>query len=117
MTTLEKISDLLADRDQQLSAFNFICSSFIWAQVFVSLLGTSMMTSQHCVFSGDYSPEAINEVFEWPQYSGNEGCSEPRVINANHIRNLNRDVKIIIIMRHPVQRLERSSVRSYGPCA
>ena len=62
-------------------------------------------------FSGDYSIQAINEVFEWPQYSGNEGCSEPRVINANHIRHLNPDVKIIVIMRHPVQRLERSSVR------
>ena len=55
-------------------------------------------------FSGDYSIQAINEVFEWPQYPGNEGCSEPRVINANHIRHLNPDIKIIVIMRHPVQR-------------
>ena len=56
------------------------------------------------MFSGDYSIEIINEVFEWPQYSGNEGCSEPRVINANLIRYLNPEVKIIVIMRHPVER-------------
>ena len=68
------------------------------------LSGDYSFTLYTLVFSGDYSIQAMNEVFEWPQYSGNEGCSEPRVINANHIRHLNPDIKIIIIMRHPVQR-------------
>ncbi|KAK7102532.1 uncharacterized protein [Littorina saxatilis] len=54
---------------------------------------------------GDASPSQFYDNNEWPLYSGNEGCTEPRIILANHLHHLNPDVKIILIIRHPVERL------------
>ena len=52
----------------------------------------------------DATPSYFYDSGEWPLYSGNEGCTEPRVILATHIRHLNPDVRIILIFRHPVRR-------------
>ena len=60
---------------------------------------------------GDASPSYFYDNYHWPEYSGNEGCTEPRVILANHIRHLNPDVRIILIIRHPVKRYDHVRAR------
>lgn len=41
----------------------------------------------------------------WMLYPGNEGLSQPRVINAHHLRALVPHAKIVILIREPVERL------------
>lgn len=55
----------------------------------------------------DGSPSYFYDSYEWLRFSGNEGCSEPRVILPSHIYHLNPRVKIILIFRHPVQRYSK----------
>ncbi|PVD22329.1 hypothetical protein C0Q70_18139 [Pomacea canaliculata] len=62
----------------------------------------------------DGSPSYFYDSYEWLRFSGNEGCSEPRVILPSHIYHLNPRVKIILIFRHPVQRLYSRFLFDWG---
>ena len=59
-----------------------------------------------CIFfiTGDGSPNYFFNNKHWRLFSGNEGCTEPRVLIAHHILHLHPKAKIIIIYRDPVER-------------
>ncbi|KAK7482399.1 hypothetical protein BaRGS_00026321 [Batillaria attramentaria] len=64
--------------------------------------------------SGDATPSYFYDSYEWKQFSGNENCTEPRVILANQIRHLYPEAKVILIVRHPVNRLYSRYLFDYG---
>ncbi|KAL8595211.1 hypothetical protein ACOMHN_043364 [Nucella lapillus] len=66
------------------------------------------------VVAGDATPSYFYDNYNWQQYSGNEGCSEPRVVLANHIVHLNPAVRLVVIIRHPVNRLYSRYLFDYG---
>ena len=58
-----------------------------------------------CVCAGDNSPSYFNDVKYWSRLDGNQGCDEPRVTLAQHIRHVTPDVKLVLVVRHPTPRL------------
>lgn len=54
---------------------------------------------------GEGSLGYLSDVHVWPHFTGNQGCYEPRIGIANHVRYLNPKAKIIINLREPVDRL------------
>ncbi|XP_025075945.1 carbohydrate sulfotransferase 15-like [Pomacea canaliculata] len=54
---------------------------------------------------GDGSASTFWDNNSWYLLPGNENCSEPRVINADYIRHLNPNVKVVVILRNPADRL------------
>ncbi|XP_076437381.1 carbohydrate sulfotransferase 15-like [Babylonia areolata] len=53
------------------------------------------------VMSSDY----LSDVHVWEHFTGNQGCWEPRITVANHIRHVNPKAKVIINLRNPIQRV------------
>lgn len=53
---------------------------------------------------GDGSASTFWDNNSWYLLPGNENCSEPRVINADYIRHLNPNVKVVVILRNPADR-------------
>ncbi|KAK7483704.1 hypothetical protein BaRGS_00025025, partial [Batillaria attramentaria] len=62
----------------------------------------------------DATPSHFYDSYEWKQFCGNENCTEPRVILANQIRHLYPEAKVILIVRHPVNRLYSRYLYDYG---
>ncbi|KAK7105873.1 carbohydrate sulfotransferase 15-like isoform X2 [Littorina saxatilis] len=54
---------------------------------------------------GDYSPSYFWDPQNWYALDGNQGCPEPRVIVAQHLRHVYPDAKIMMTFRHPTPRL------------
>ncbi|XP_076468966.1 carbohydrate sulfotransferase 15-like [Babylonia areolata] len=66
------------------------------------------------VICGDASPSYFYDNYFWKLYSGNENCTEPRVILAHHLFHLNPRLKIVMIIRHPVDRLYSRYLFDFG---
>ncbi|XP_076468967.1 carbohydrate sulfotransferase 15-like [Babylonia areolata] len=66
------------------------------------------------VICGDGSPSYFYDNYFWKLYSGNENCTEPRVILAHHLFHLNPRLKIVMIIRHPVDRLYSRYLFDFG---
>ncbi|XP_025084072.1 carbohydrate sulfotransferase 15-like isoform X1 [Pomacea canaliculata] len=54
---------------------------------------------------GEKTLDYFSDVRIWRHLTGNQGCAEPRVTIANHLRHLNPNAKIIIMIREPVDRI------------
>ncbi|XP_076448266.1 carbohydrate sulfotransferase 15-like [Babylonia areolata] len=54
---------------------------------------------------GDGTPSYLCDPKEWTALEGNEGCDEPRLLPGSLIQHANPKSKILIIFRHPTQRL------------
>ncbi|XP_076455667.1 carbohydrate sulfotransferase 15-like [Babylonia areolata] len=66
------------------------------------------------VICGEGSPSYFYDNYNWKLYSGNENCTEPRVILAHHLFHLNPRLKIVMIIRHPVHRLYSRYLFDFG---
>ncbi|KAL8609182.1 hypothetical protein ACOMHN_062422 [Nucella lapillus] len=56
-------------------------------------------------FHGDGSASTAWDNHLWPQFPGNEGCREPRVLTADYIRHTNPIARVIMMLRNPTTRL------------
>ncbi|KAL8560978.1 hypothetical protein ACOMHN_061192 [Nucella lapillus] len=54
---------------------------------------------------GDFSPSYLWDPRNWYVLEGNQNCSEPRVIVAQHIHHVFPQAKVILTFRHPTSRL------------
>ncbi|KAK7471387.1 hypothetical protein BaRGS_00035939 [Batillaria attramentaria] len=54
---------------------------------------------------GDGSTSRVWRHDYWFLLPGNENCSEPQILNSEFVRHLNPNVKIIIMVRNPTERL------------
>ena len=52
----------------------------------------------------DGSASTLWDNFPWRSLPGNENKTEPVVLNAHHIRHLTPGVKILVILRNPIDR-------------
>ena len=52
----------------------------------------------------DGSPSTLWDNSNWKLLPGNINKKEPIIINAHHIRHLTPDVKILAILRNPIDR-------------
>ncbi|XP_070174126.1 carbohydrate sulfotransferase 15-like [Littorina saxatilis] len=53
---------------------------------------------------GEVSIDYLSDVQVWPHLTGNQGCYEPRVTIASHVRFVDPKAKIIINLRDPIRR-------------
>ncbi|XP_076448410.1 carbohydrate sulfotransferase 15-like isoform X2 [Babylonia areolata] len=54
---------------------------------------------------GDGSPSYLWDPRMWDVFEGNQGCDEPRIVIGSFIQHANPQSKIILLFRHPTQRL------------
>ncbi|KAL8618478.1 hypothetical protein ACOMHN_049895 [Nucella lapillus] len=64
---------------------------------------TSSGSSKNVI--GVMSQDYLSDAHVWEHFTGNQGCLEPRITIANHIRYVNPKAKIIINLRNPIQRV------------
>ncbi|KAK3583200.1 hypothetical protein CHS0354_025717 [Potamilus streckersoni] len=55
--------------------------------------------------TGDFSPTTMWQNDNWPWLPGNTNLREPNITNADYVKHLNPNVKIIAILRNPTDRL------------
>ncbi|KAL8612525.1 hypothetical protein ACOMHN_053590 [Nucella lapillus] len=71
-------------------------------------------TNYHRRIVGDGSPSYFFDNRNWQLMPGNEGCEEPRVTVASHLRHLYPKARLIFILRNPVERLYSSYLYNHG---
>ncbi|XP_076449099.1 carbohydrate sulfotransferase 15-like [Babylonia areolata] len=62
-------------------------------------------TGFHTTIIGEVAENLLWDNHFWPVLPGNEGQLEPRYTNADYLHHLDPDVKVIIILRDPTERL------------
>ncbi|KAL8611653.1 hypothetical protein ACOMHN_065131 [Nucella lapillus] len=71
----------------------------------VEEMKVELRKNQSVRICGDGSPSYLWDPRQWTVFEGNEGCSEPRIVIGSFIHRANPRSKIILIFRHPTQRL------------
>lgn len=66
---------------------------------------TQITTGTSKTVIGEASLDYLSDVHVWPHFTGNQGCYEPRITIANHLRHINPNARIIISLRDPVERV------------
>ena len=56
------------------------------------------------ILAGDASSDTSFDVPRWKDFPGNENCPEPRITNANYVHRLMPNLKVIMLLRNPVDR-------------
>lgn len=62
-------------------------------------------TAKHQIITGEASVSVMWENDDWFHLPENEGQEEPKYTNSDYVRHLLPNVKIIVILRNPVERL------------
>ncbi|XP_070195975.1 uncharacterized protein [Littorina saxatilis] len=66
---------------------------------------SSAVNGLHRLVSGEVAEDILWDNHVWPVLPGNERQLEPRYTNADYLHHLDPDVKVIIIVRDPTERL------------
>ena len=53
---------------------------------------------------GEASVDTASAGNHWQQLSRNSGCREPVVTNADYLHHINPNIKVIFLVRNPVDR-------------
>lgn len=59
----------------------------------------------HHAITGEATVDTVFDNRFWPMVPGNEHCSEPIVTNADYVHHINPDIKVIFMVRNPIERL------------
>ena len=54
--------------------------------------------------TGEASVDAAFDNTRWKEYPGNENCMEPRITNADYLHKLFPKLKVVFVVRNPVDR-------------
>ena len=66
------------------------------------------MTSLLSLILGDGTADAAYDNPRWQDFPGNENCVEPRITNADYFHKLLPNLKVIFLVRNPVERYSMS---------
>ncbi|XP_071171896.1 carbohydrate sulfotransferase 15-like [Mytilus edulis] len=55
--------------------------------------------------TGEGTVDVSHDNDRWQEIPGNEDCNEPRILNAHYLYHLNPDMRLIFMMRDPVNRV------------
>lgn len=58
----------------------------------------------YVVYLGEGTVDVSFDNSHWRQLPGNEGCNEPVYTNPHFLRHIVPNVKLIVMMRNPVDR-------------
>jgi hypothetical protein len=53
---------------------------------------------------GEGTVDVSHDNNRWREVPGNEGCNEPRILNSHYLYHLNPKMKLIFMMRNPIDR-------------
>ena len=56
------------------------------------------------IFAGEASVDTVFDTPRWQYLSENENCPEPKITNANYVYRLMPNLKVILLLRNPVDR-------------
>ena len=54
--------------------------------------------------AGEASVDTVFDTPRWQYLPENENCPEPRITNANYVHRLMPNLKVILLLRNPVDR-------------
>lgn len=57
------------------------------------------------LITGEGTVDVSHDNNRWQEVPGNEGCNEPRVLNSHYLYHLNPKMKLIFMMRNPIDRV------------
>ena len=56
------------------------------------------------LITGEGTVDVSHDNDRWQEIPGNEDCNEPRMLNAHYLYHLNPNMRLIFMMRDPVNR-------------
>ena len=65
---------------------------------------SSILFSSHLVLAGEATVDTVFDSPRWQDFPENENCPEPRITNADYIYRFMPNLKVILLLRNPVER-------------